>query len=399
MADMQLRSKESDNSATAWLLVWCVNNIAVTLLNKTAFSKVDFHHPYLLSAIHMFVNTVGSFLVFHSIEAYKRVNGRGSFQESQVANAIPTSHQPGDTNFENNFNFMQSIADPLSFITNMEAELGAKVVNLLGDVEQKPLDGSLEKAKILMFSVIFSLNIAVGNVSLQHVSVNFNQVMRSLVPALTIIMGGLLGKPTSLRRKLAVLPVILGVACACFGDMSYQMIGLFYTILCVLLAALKVVAAGEMLTGSTKLHPVDLLSRMAPLAFIQCIILSVLTGEMSIVMSKPVLPFWDMAVVVGSGFLAFSLNIASLQANKLTSPLTLCIAANVKQVLMLALATIIFSTPITPLNATGIIIVLIGSGVYSYVSVLEKTQTSRSKFTLVEESKLEDDVEMRPLTK
>jgi len=374
-----------------------VNNIAVTLLNKTAFSKVDFHHPYLLSAIHMFVNTVGSFLVFHSIEAYKRVKGGGSFQESQVGDVLPTSQQPG-ANFRNNLNFLQRIADPLSFITNMEAELGAKVVNLLGDVEKKPLDNSLQKAKIMMFSVIFSLNIAVGNVSLQHVSVNFNQVMRSLVPALTIIMGGLLGKPTSLRRKLAVLPVIFGVACACFGDMSYQMIGLFYTILCVLLAALKVVAAGEMLTGSTKLHPVDLLSRMAPLAFIQCIILSFLTGEISIVMSKPVLPFWDMAVVVGSGLLAFSLNIASLQANKLTSPLTLCIAANVKQVLMLALATIIFSTPITPLNATGIIIVLIGSGVYSYVSVLEKTQTSSSKVTL-EQSKLEDDVEMRPLTK
>jgi len=361
-----------------------VNNIAVTLLNKTAFSKVDFHHPYLLSAIHMFLNTVGSYLVFHSINAYKRVKGGGSFQELQGADG-----QPSIPNFQKN----------VDCFTYVEAKFGAKVVNLLGDVERKPLDSTLQKVKIMIFSVIFSLNIAIGNVSLQHVSVNFNQVMRSLVPAVTIIMGGLLGKPTSLRRKLAVLPVILGVACACFGDMSYQMIGLLYTIFCVLLAALKVVAAGEMLTGNTKLHPVDLLSRMAPLAFIQCIILSILTGEMSIVMSKPMLPFWDMAVVVGSGILAFSLNIASLQANKLTSPLTLCIAANVKQVLMLVLATIIFSTPITPLNATGIIIVLLGSGAYSYVSVLEKTQTPSSKFTLVGESKFEDDVEMRPLTK
>ena len=245
----------------------------------------------------------------------------------------------------------------------------------LGNLVRKDLDAT-GKRYILAFSTIFALNIAIGNASLQHVSVNFNQVMRSLVPAFTIIFGLFAGQSISTHRILSVLPVVVGVAMACFGDMTYSAVGFVYTCGCVLLASIKVVAAGHMLTGTLKLHPVDLLGHLAPLAMMQCMAFSLATGEIKDMMSsglgldqKGVYP---LVVVVLSGVFSFSLNITSLMVNKLTSPLTLCIAGNVKQVLMIALSTIIFATPITPLNGWGIVVVLSGSSIYSYVSVSEK---------------------------
>jgi len=332
-----------------WLLLWMSNNVGVTLLNKAAFATVDFHYPYFLSFVHMVCNFLGSQMIFFSLGKDETSGNTGVFQR------------------------------------------------LLGKVERKRLDSD-GKRSITAFSFIFSLNIAIGNVSLRHVSVNFNQVMRSLVPAVTIIMGLFIGKEISSSRIISVIPVIAGVAMAVWGDMTFSTLGFFYTCLCVVLAASKVLASSEILMGSLKLHPVDLLGHMAPLAMIQCLSLSILTGEVSSITSRPEIysSIYPVGVVLLSGILSFSLNICSLMANKMTSPLTLCIAANVKQVLMIAISTFLFATPIMRMNGLGILIVLVGSARYSYVSVMEKQAAQKRDkeiITLNEGEKNDDEGE------
>jgi drug/metabolite transporter (DMT)-like permease len=144
------------------------------LLNKASFRTVDFKYPYFLSFIHMACNAVGSQLVFRSIAVDNR-------RLRQDVSASPGIFQ-----------------------------------RWLGKIARKELD-QRGRNMIFAFSMIFSLNIAIGNVSLRHVSVNFNQVMRSLVPAITIVMGMFLGKSISIKRQVSVIPIIVGVAMAVSG--------------------------------------------------------------------------------------------------------------------------------------------------------------------------------------
>lgn len=68
-------------------------------------------------------------------------------------------------------------------------------------------------------------------------------------------------KAYSVRKQHAVIPIVLGVALACYGEMEVTFVGFFVTALCMALAAMKVVVSGHALTGEWKIHPVDLLAR------------------------------------------------------------------------------------------------------------------------------------------
>lgn len=108
------------------------------------------------------------------------------------------------------------------------------------------------------------------------------QVARALVPVLTMAISMLLfRKDYSGARKWAVLPIVLGVALAFYGDMSYTAIGVFYTAACVVLAALKAVVGGELLTGDLKLNEMDLLNKMCPLALVWIGLAAIGTGEVN----------------------------------------------------------------------------------------------------------------------
>lgn len=295
------------------------NNIAVTLVNKAAFAKIDFQYPFALSALHMLCNAVGAWVALRIFFASAPPGGQTAAASGDAAAATDRHRhqqqreirqQPSDVSdysTRGTKGHPPSPVDSGSGSSSAVTDSGAGGTTSLRRHRRQHLDSTGRKV-IFAFSFVFSLNIAIGNVSLRHVSVNFNQVMRSLVPAVTIAMGWMIGKSTSVRKQLAVLPVIVGVAMACFGDLSFSALGLVYTVGCVVLAALKVVASGELMTGrGLRLHPIDLLGHVAPYAFLQCLALAWWTGEVDAIAgrwSSELSPFVDprpLAVVLLSG--------------------------------------------------------------------------------------------------
>lgn len=189
-----------------------------------------------------------------------------------------------------------------------------------------------------------------------------------MTPVFTIMLSVMfLSKTYSSMTYISLLPVVAGVAFATFGEYNYSAMGFFLTVLGTVLAAIKTVVTNRVQVGRTKLHPLDLLLRMSPLAFVQTMIYSYVTGEMAQVREFYHTSFsWGLCfALLMNGIIAFFLNVVSFTANKKTSALTMTVAGNVKQVLSIVLAVIIFKLHITWMNALGILLTLAGGAWYT----------------------------------
>ncbi|KAJ2933348.1 hypothetical protein H1R20_g3774, partial [Candolleomyces eurysporus] len=296
-----------------------------------------------------------------------------------------------------------------------------------------------ETAVVLLFSMLYTVNIVVSNASLKLVTVPFHQVVRGSTPLFTIALSAIFFKKMSSRAKLlSLVPVIAGVGLATYGDYYFTLFGFLLTLLGTLLAALKTVVTNLFLRSSPSpptlsssnqkndddvflsskhrkvpsifklyspprmsqrfklsLTPMQLLYLMSPLAFIQTTLLAHFTGELADVNRHlsstapnhvyqhaqlvPGLVPWVLGWLGGpswwlllNGVMAFGLNVVSFYANKRIGPVGMSVAANVKQVLTVLCAVVLFDLTITGANGLGILLTLVGGAWYAHLEVKEK---------------------------
>jgi len=239
-----------------------------------------------------------------------------------------------------------------------------------------------ENFVMLMFSGLYTLNIAISNVSLNLVTVPFHQVVRAMTPFFTVIIFVICFRKTySKMTYISLIPVVAGVGFATAGDYYFTPLGFFLTLLGAFLAAVKTVVTNKVQTGRLRLSPLELLARMSPLAFMQTLMYSYYTGEMAEA------KVWFMTsydnrkgiILLINGCIAFALNVISFTANKKTGALTMTVAANVKQILTIVLSFIFYNLQVTWLNSCGIILTLIGGAWYAKVELEAKQARSNQQ--------------------
>jgi drug/metabolite transporter (DMT)-like permease len=94
---------------------------------------------------------------------------------------------------------------------------------------------------LIAFSVLFTVNIAISNISLAMVSIPFHQIMRSTCPVFAVLVYRLrYGRKYSTRTYLSLVPVVLGVGLATYGDYYFTVAGFCLTLAGVVLAVVKV---------------------------------------------------------------------------------------------------------------------------------------------------------------
>jgi len=291
---------------SSWLTIWVLLNIALTLLNKSAFHHVPFGYPLTLSAIHMSVNSLFTHLM----------------------------------------------------------------LNVFHSAPKEEVTAPLYK-RIVMLSTLFSLNVVFGNAGLKYASVSLREVVRCIIPGITMGFSvWLLRKRYTLQTVLSLAPIMIGVVLSSLGDLEFSWIGLVVLLLSCVLAAAKGVFTYKFLVGLTPLPPIQLLSLLAPLAMVQMIVLAVLTGELSDIwdrreeLTRPLV----IGVVLTTGLLAFLLNWSNFQSSKDSSPLTISVAGCFKEVVTIALSFFIFNSVLTMTNLAGIVLAISGAFFYHYMS-------------------------------
>jgi hypothetical protein len=205
------------------------------------------------------------------------------------------------------------------------------------------------------------------------VSVPFHQILRSTCPIFTLLLSRLFYNrtyPTS--TYLSLLPIILGVGLATYGDYYFTVSGFFLTLLGVVLASVKTVLSNRLMTGSLKLPPLEILLRMSPLAAAQAILVARATGEITAftgAVSSGSITGLVLLALLGNGVLAFVLNVSSFQTNRLAGALTLTVAGNLKQCLTILVGIVVFDVKVGMTNGMGMVVALFGAAWYSKVEL------------------------------
>lgn len=235
--------------------------------------------------------------------------------------------------------------------------------------------------------------ITLTNLSLQHNSIGFYQVMKVMTtPTVVIIEALLYQKYLDTMLKMSLVPVCLGVIFTTVTDFRLNLIGTGYAVAGVIVTSFYQIWSGT-LQRSLDCNGLQLQTYVAPLA------------ALFLLPFIPILDRWrpadpesiwyynfnanNLAVIGTTGLFGFLVNISIFLVIGRSSPLSYNILGHCKTAVVLLSDYILFDRPFTVKSTAGIVLTLIG--VFWYTNLkLEKARIAKEAKERVPSPKLTD---------
>lgn len=233
----------------------------------------------------------------------------------------------------------------------------------------------LRRADYLKWILPLALMRVVANVSTQfsilNVPISYANTVKSLMPIFSVTLSRLmLGSTFSWEVYFSLVPIIGGVVISSATELSFNLTGLLSALLATCTFAVQNIFTKKVMHDSG-LKSMELLSQVCSLALAMYAPIwyyydghSMLFGVVFEHQTSDTL-FWLAVYLMGNSLTNSSQSMSAFKFIALVSPVTYSIANVCKRIVVIAASMIVFRNPVTPTNAAGMLLAIVGIAMYN----------------------------------
>lgn len=238
--------------------------------------------------------------------------------------------------------------------------------------------GGRELCLMILPATLYAVSLAFGNRAVLDLSLSFSQMLNAGKPMVVLLFSLLLGleKDANWVTFILVLSACFGILCVSFGEAEFSAIGFTFMALAILADSGRIVSL-KMLVSLPKLDPLSALSIFAPTCFM------LLVGPM-VYLEIPYVTaerLWHARYYLFlSGFVAVALNMISILAVAVASPVLLSLCGATNYLFVVAFSRIVFHSALTKIQIFGFFVAVMSTQIFfRYQAVAKKNENEPAR--------------------
>ncbi|KFY93385.1 hypothetical protein V500_03729 [Pseudogymnoascus sp. VKM F-4518 (FW-2643)] len=331
-----------------FILLWYIFSLSISIYNKWMFSAehLDFQFPLFTTCMHMLVQFSLASLVLY---LFPRFRPRAD-----------------------------SLTHPGSVYTPEEQRRRE-----LDAAEHKPLMTRwFYFTRLGPCGLSTGLDIGLGNMSLQFISLTFYTMCKSSALAFVLIFAFLFRLETPSVKLIAIIATMtVGVVMMVAGEVDFSPIGFTLVISAAFFSGFRwALTQILLLRNPATSNPFASIFYLAPIMFLSLLAIAIpVEGPSALIAGLQILiekkgPFLGPTILLAPGAIAFCMTASEFALLQRTSVVTLSIAGIFKEVVTILAAGRVFSDIMTPVNLGGLAITISAIAGYNYVKIMKMRQ-------------------------